>query len=59
MKITREVTPSYWQNNSGDVYDEVVDGKVTRIRHRNRKPMVLMTEADFIKMAKGVGDERD
>lgn len=52
MKTTNVVTPSFFQTNSGAVYAAVTDGKVTEINHRNREPMVLMTKADFIKLAK-------
>jgi len=54
MQITKTVTPSFFQANNGSVYSGVVDGKATKINHRNREPMVLMTEADFLKLAKKV-----
>lgn len=51
MKITKTVTPSFFQANNGSVYADVVKGKATEINHRNREPMVLMTKADYIKLA--------
>ncbi len=52
MKITNAITSSFFKLNVGNVYSAIVNGKATKINHRNREPMVLMTESDFLKLAK-------
>ena len=52
MKITKTINASELRGNTGEIYQDVLDGKITEITNRSRKPMVLMTKECFLKMAK-------
>jgi len=54
MEIEKTYTSSFMQQKSGIVYDAVVSGKIVEITNRSRPDMVLMTKADFLKMAKQI-----
>lgn len=54
MKISKTATSSDLHKAPSQIYSNVLEGKITRITTRGRKPMVLMTEADFLKLAKKV-----
>jgi len=52
MKISWTVNSSKFIKNPGPVYDDVLSGEIIEITNRSRKPMVLLTKADFLEMAK-------
>lgn len=57
MRIQKTINASELRGKTGDIYSDVLDGKITRITNRSRKPMVLMSEADFLSMAKQINKD--
>ena len=56
MRISKVVKASDLRGKTGVIYQSVIEGNITELTHKFKEPLVLMTKANFLEMAKQIQD---